>query len=84
MNRTDQTIVKIYPNPAKDLLTIEINHANRQAVSLVSGNGKKILVSSDLIDGKLQLNTGNFARGLYLLMIERDGQIVYKEKVVLQ
>lgn len=84
INSTDQTIVKIYPNPAKELLTIEINHANSQIVSLVTGTGKKIFISSDLMDGKIQLNTRNFARGLYLLLIEQNGQIVYKKKVVLQ
>jgi len=79
-----QTIIKVYPNPASELLNIEINQSANQVVSLMNSNGQKIFISNEMLNGKLQLTTANFPRGLYLLMVEQIGKIVYKEKIVLQ
>ncbi len=81
---TNQTIIKVYPNPASEMLNVEINHSNNQVVTLMNGRGQKIFISSKMLNGKLQLTTKEFARGIYLLMVEQDGKIVYKEKIVLQ
>jgi hypothetical protein len=81
---SNQTIIKVYPNPAHELLNIEINHSNNQMVSLMNSNGQKIFISHEMFNGKLQIVTKDFSRGIYLLIIEQDGQIVYKEKIMLQ
>ncbi len=80
---TNQTFVKVYPNPASTILNIETNQQANTIVTLLNCNGQKIYISTEMSSGNLKLSTINFPKGLYLLMVEQNGLIVYKEKVLL-
>ena len=50
----------------------------------MNSNGQKIFISNEMFNGKMQIVTKDYARGIYLLMVEQDGKLIFKEKVVFQ
>ena len=77
--------IKIYPNPAKELLNIELAGQTADEMQLVNTLGKvvyeqKILVS----DHTLTLDLKDFARGVYSLRLLRQGSKTENFKLVIQ
>jgi hypothetical protein len=66
----------VYPNPAKDYVTINTNSKNENAyLTITDAVGKllkKILVKSDSIN----VNTSSFLNGLYHIQIVKNNQLV--------
>ena len=61
--RDKQNLLRVYPNPAKDILHVETNGS--ATFSLIDQSGK-ILVSTN-INGKGVINVSSIAAGLYYL-----------------
>lgn len=66
--------LKVYPNPAFDLLNLEINDfdLNKLSISITDITGRKICLRSDFIkseDGTVSLDISNFDSGIYFLQI---------------
>ena len=59
--------IKIYPNPVKEELTIEINSDEIKNLKILNIIGKTISVHT--IEGKTTLNTMNLPAGVYLVKI---------------
>lgn len=79
--------MKVYPNPATDLLHIEWKNAvQNAAVSLTLSNlaGQKVYNEQLSWKGQsLQISTGSLAPGLYLLSVaDAQGNALYQQKVV--
>ena len=76
----------LYPNPAKDVVTInyDLNVSNVMVeVYDIAGRSisKNVLSSSS---GELQLNTSNFAAGMYMVVVKQDGVLVAQKKLVVE
>ncbi|MCK5766151.1 MAG: T9SS type A sorting domain-containing protein [Bacteroidales bacterium] len=69
--------IKIYPNPAKDILIIE-NPAKLSFISIYDINGKGIL-HKQIFQGKTRINLDHLINGLYLLKFETDNYISVKK-----
>jgi|GEM_PF-1783075 len=74
----NESNISIYPNPVTDVLNIEINDLSIAQAKLFDISGKLLLNQS--INNAAQLNLNNFASGLYLLIIEKDGK-QFQQKV---
>ena len=71
---------RVYPNPAKDRLTVEA--AGIHSVTLINSLGQT--VSQALLEGgTTTLNTSNLVKGVYLLLIQ-DGKATIRKKVMIQ
>lgn len=72
--------LKIYPNPANDVLNIEGNDIKRIAVFDLLGVQ---LADKEINDDQAILPTSNFAQGTYILKVEfEDGSVGYSRFVV--
>lgn len=73
--QTDKNI-KVYPNPAKDNINIEIPGFNKNAeINFFDVSGRKIHSESKLFsNGKTNIFVGNFTNGNYILQINHDGK----------
>jgi hypothetical protein len=63
-------LVKIYPNPAKDILNIEIdNYEDIMDLTIYSTTGKILLSKKTFNDQKLSIDVSNISEGLYFVRI---------------
>ncbi|MEM6317108.1 MAG: zinc-dependent metalloprotease [Bacteroidota bacterium] len=77
--------VKLYPNPVKDILTLEMLTTSASIVQLrvVDALGRLVLVRSEnTVDGKIQLPTNQLPSGVYFLEGVINEQFFTKRFVV--
>ena len=71
---------KLYPNPAKDLLTIETDKPEHLSVEILSLNGQ--LLYTTRMEGSLQqIDLSSFQKGLYFITV-RSRDYVRTEKII--
>ena len=71
--------IKIYPNPTKELLNVELQNEINASISLMDCNGK--LVLSKIINQVDQIEMANLPNGVYLLSIQ-TGSSYWLERVI--
>ncbi len=78
--------IKVYPNPANDVLTINISKPNADYSIKILDNLGKAVYTTPMNSANLQVNLNQFtARGLYLLqIINKENQILDVRKLVLE
>jgi len=71
-------LIKVFPNPVRDLLHIDLSSISHQvtAIEVINMNGKVIYAIQDISE-IITLNVSNFSAGLYLV------KIYTKEKVLI-
>ncbi len=76
----------LYPNPAKELVTIRYNFSGSTAtveVYDISGRNisKNMLTSSN---GEIKLDTSTYAAGMYMVVVRQNGVCVAQKKLVIE
>ncbi|MCF6170901.1 MAG: T9SS type A sorting domain-containing protein [Bacteroidales bacterium] len=80
IGHNDAKTVSIYPNPAADFVTIDLEA--KASVQLLNLNGQTLVVQS-LNEGQNQLNTAQLSTGIYLLQIKyEDGSFLNKKLII--
>lgn len=75
--------LKIYPNPAKDLLTIE--GGSERAIDVVEASFTDIYgreVKKVRIIQSRRIDVRDLSIGIYLITVSKDGKTVYKTKII--
>ncbi len=72
--------VSTYPNPVNDILNVNVSTeaiSKDWQVTISDVSGRNILLNrtAQQADFPLQINTANYAKGVYLLTLENNGQI---------
>jgi hypothetical protein len=75
--------IQMYPNPASDLLTIEIPPSMVGGEMMMISPQGTILSSHRLSEEKNQIRVGGWPTGLYLVQI-RNQQLIYYKKVIIR
>src|SRR5690554_1667843 len=74
--------MKIYPNPAHEILFIEWDQAhNNQKIRITDTNGK-LIEQTVVNDGKLVLSTKNYPQGAYFVMMYEQNSLLAKQKFI--
>ena len=82
INQAIEKQIRIYPNPTKDLLTIETSLPGQHFIDITSLNGQ--LLYSDRMEGPThQIDLSSFQKGLYFITI-RSREFVRTEKIIKQ
>lgn len=68
-----------FPNPFRQELKITNNDRLRIRYKILDTSGKKLFTSSINANNETTINTSNWTRGLYILMIEKQGEILTKQ-----
>ena len=71
--------ISIYPNPAKDNITIETNSNTEQRLEIVNLIGQTVY--TNIINRKAVINTSAFANGMYILKLYTDKETVVRKFV---
>ncbi|MCR5038897.1 MAG: T9SS type A sorting domain-containing protein, partial [Bacteroidales bacterium] len=72
------TAVRVYPNPATDVLNIEVNASQSSAMSINVFNimGQKVMESNVNINTGMNtpsISTADFASGIYFVTVKANG-----------
>jgi len=74
--------IKVYPNPAKNDINIEINpNAKIKNVSLVNELGE-VIYKSEIGGPNLVISTSKISSGVYTLLFDNSGQQIAKKVIV--
>ncbi|GAA3638150.1 T9SS type A sorting domain-containing protein [Flavivirga jejuensis] len=80
LNDISTSNFKIYPNPAKDYITIQSKDLKINSIEIFDLLGKSIYSKIEPSDNKI--NVSNFSKGIYLLKLESEGKSLAKKIVV--
>ncbi len=69
--------IRIYPNPAQDIINIRFKNSGHSYVELYNLN-MKLLLCIESFETELSLDLSNFSTGLYILKINQNNKFVYK------
>ena len=76
-------IANVYPNPAEDKATISVNGLMNATMIVVSDMQGRILLSDDMNESTYELNTSNYAAGVYYIRII-SGNTVNTQKLIVK
>ena len=79
---TIDNLVKFYPNPTTDVLNITLkNSVEKSKVVITDMNGKVVLVQ-EITELNTKIDFSNFAKGVYLLNLKVDGQMLQNKIII--
>ena len=81
-NTTENTVIKIYPNPIKHVLVIEIKNLSliknaAKGISIFNSSGL-IVYHSQQINLKQEINISHYPKGIYLVSIGKETKKIIK------
>lgn len=76
-------IVSIYPNPANNLINIDLNEFNSNAIIVIYDYSGKCVYKSSVSDNKLTIPTDNFNSGIYQIGLISNDETFWK-KIIIQ
>jgi hypothetical protein len=83
VNKLDESDVMVYPNPAKDAVTLEINNTSGKTnYTVCNVIGKTVVSSSVENQNKININLAGQPAGVYFIKIENNGQRAVKKIIV--
>jgi len=68
-NDLERLLVNVYPNPATDIVTLELPEGNVLSVRVLDMTGKFVGVESQTKDGSITFNTTTLNAGMYILEV---------------
>ncbi len=74
--------IVLYPNPARDFITIANSNETISAINIYDISGKKIYSMTENSVNEININVTDFAEGLYLVEIVSDNQKAIKKLVI--
>ena len=78
------TEIRLYPNPATDKIIIDFseNIYSEVLIELFNANGVKVQVSTQFVNGALQVNRNDLPAGLYFVKITQGNRIVSTNRMI--
>jgi alpha-tubulin suppressor-like RCC1 family protein len=81
-----ESVLSVFPNPAKDLVSIQYNlDATNAQLEVYDIAGRSIstnVLSSSV--GDLQLNTSSYPSGIYIVVVKQDGVLLAQKKLIIE
>ena len=74
--------ILLFPNPAKNLLSIELSNFNKGILKIFSSDGRIILEKQINNTGKQSINIESFHRGIYFVVFINQVNEIYKGKFI--
>ncbi len=82
IDQAEKVPVRIFPNPATHLLTIELSDNHPATLELYSASGKCVY-RNEIQEGMEEIDVSGLSRGLYFLRVQQE-LTIYTEKVVVR
>lgn len=76
------SIIKLYPNPAQNNFTVEVSTNEKQTLSIFDINGKQVL--TQIINGTTNIDVSSLSQGVYNISITSSTGIANKHLVIVK
>ena len=83
--KTSENLIKIYPNPANDILNISVSRENLDAdfnIDIYSSLGEKIM-EINLPEPVTQISTSNLPAGIYFIALKQKNLVISQQKLII-
>jgi hypothetical protein len=77
----DAEKIKIYPNPFNDRIQISLSHIDNISIKIFDVMGRIVFFDDNHPTDKA-INTFNLVEGVYMILIEKNGGCIIKEKII--
>jgi hypothetical protein len=75
--------LKLYPNPAHDLLTLELLTGSQKSATIIIENMfGQVIYETQMNTATHQINTEHYARGIYLVKVKTNDGVTTKKVIV--
>lgn len=82
-NLVDFDTVSIYPNPAKNIVTIDLLKNNLKSIELIDFTGKIVLNQNSFNNNKnYTIDVSNLANGIYFIKIKSETNAITTKKIM--
>ena len=78
----DDITLKVFPNPADNILNIELQDAEISSATLFDLQGRAVAAARHITKNTVRLNISNFQSGVYLLQVTDTAGNTHRAKVV--
>ncbi len=86
IENVESEVISVYPNPAKEFLTVDLsnlNSGNLSNISIYSASGIRVdKLPIKGTNGSMKINLGSYPPGLYFLSVEDDYKIIAGRKLI--
>ena len=83
INHSINNSLKVYPNPANDVLNVSFETSNAAEVSLSNIVGTKVYTSNAAFgSNKMAINTSGLSSGIYILNIATENGVVARKVTI--
>lgn len=79
----NESILALYPNPAKDKITMELNYIENVSIQITDITGKQ-LQKIEATDLTIEFSVADLAQGLYFVNVIEDNKLLQVKKLVKQ
>lgn len=81
VEENENGILRVYPNPAKDLVTVDMTSANEANWTLINMNGQTVKVGV-LENGTGSIDVADLPSGMYMLQLVSNGKTTTERVIV--
>ena len=79
----NKEVLNLYPNPATETFNIETESKQQQELQLFDATGRLVL-QRYLNTARQEIGVGHLPRGVYVAVLQKEGIVVARRKVLLQ
>jgi len=78
--------VSMYPNPMKDVTTLEFNNPTEESHTLLIFNiqGKLVMQVNGFTSNRVMIEKGDMASGLYIVQLSKASELIFSEKLIIE
>lgn len=71
-----------YPNPARDVLFIDLRDVLNTHVRLFDASGRRVAITTSVVANRMSIFTAGLPSGIYALQVQQDAQLMVHQVVV--
>jgi len=81
--QVDNSLISVYPNPAKDMINVDLSSLNAAGASVKVMNANGMVVYNAIASNNNEtINTSSFNKGIYLVQVSSGNKISNKKIVI--
>ena len=80
---TNLATYQVFPNPAKEVLNIDLGNSDNASVMIVNAVGQVVYSQNELVKSHVQIDVQSIEKGIYYAKIT-IGQQTFNEKFIVE